>query len=488
MSEKKQVVLPITGMTCANCVATIERNLKKMDGVSVAVVNLSSERATVEFDPGKQTIETVVQRVQRAGYDVAQGEADWLIQRMSDDNDARRLEKTLTRLEGVTGVKVSITSEHVLVKYIPTIISQLEIKQAIRNAGFETVDLDGQTEDAEAKARETEIQHQRRLLTIGLVFTIPLFLLSMGRDFEIIPHAIGHAWYMNWIMLALATPVQFIVGRQYYIGAFKAIRNRSANMDVLIAMGSSAAYFYSLPIVFGWLQGHLYLETAAVIITLIKVGKYLEAKAKGRTSEAIKKLMGLRSKTARIIRNDVEQEVQIDEVLSGDIVIVRAGEKIPVDGVVIEGQTNVDEAMITGESLPVEKKIGDPIIGATLNKFGSFKMEATRVGKDSVLAQIVRLVEEAQGSKAPIQKIVDQVSAVFVPVVIGIAFLTFLGWFFLAPPPVAGSEINAFHTGINPYSGSAGHCLPMRNGIGNSHRNHGGDWTRGRAGNFTSEW
>jgi Cu+-exporting ATPase len=444
MSEKKQVVLPITGMTCANCVATIERNLKKMDGVSVAVVNLSSERATVEFDPGKQTIETVVQRVQRAGYDVAQGEADWLIRRMIDDNDARRLEKALARVDGITKVTVSFTNERAQVQYIPTIISQIEIKQAIRSTGFETVELDGKTEDAEAKARNEEIQHQRQLLITGLIFTVPLLLLSMGRDFEIIPHIIGHAWYMNWIMLALATPVQFIVGRQYYVGAFKALRNRSANMDVLIAMGSSAAYFYSLPIVFGWLEGHLYLETAAVIITLIKVGKYLEAKAKGRTSEAIKKLMGLRSKTARIIRDDVEQEIQIDEVRSGDIVIVRAGERIPVDGVVIEGQTSVDEAMITGESLPVEKKVGDPIIGATLNKFGFFRMEATRVGKDSVLAQIVRLVEEAQGSKAPIQKIVDQVSEVFVPVVIGIALLTFLGWFFLAPSPVAGSETNAF--------------------------------------------
>ena len=444
MSETKQVVLPITGMTCANCVATIERNLKKMDGVSVALVNLSSERATVEFDPGKQSIETVVQRVQRAGYDVAQGEADFLLKRMSDDNDARRLEKALARLDGVTKVTVSFTNERAQVQYIPTIISQVEIKQTIRAAGFDTVDLDGQTEDAEAKARSEEIQHQRRLLITGLIFSVPLFLLSMGRDFEIIPHAIGHAWYMNWIMLALATPVQFIVGRQYYVGAFKALRNRSANMDVLIAMGSSAAYFYSLPIVFGWLEGHLYLETAAVIITLIKVGKYLEAKAKGRTSEAIKKLMGLRSKTARIIRDGVEQEVQIDEVRSGDIVMVRAGEKIPVDGVVVEGQTSVDEAMITGESLPVVKKVGDPVIGATLNKFGSMKMEATRVGKDSVLAQIVRLVEEAQGSKAPIQKIVDQVSAVFVPIVIGIAFLTFLGWFFLAPPPATGSDVNAF--------------------------------------------
>ena len=444
MSENRQIVLPITGMTCANCVATIERNLKKMDGINLVVVNLSSERATVEFDPEKQSLETVVQRVQRVGYDVARGEANFLIRRLSDDNDARRLEKAIVKLEGVTQVNVSLASERTHVQYIPTIISQAELRKEVISAGFEVVELDGQTEDAEAAAREEEINQQRRMLILGLIFTVPLFLVSMGRDLEIIPHAIGHAWYVNWIMLGLATPVQFFVGRQYYIGAYKALRNRSANMDVLIVMGSSAAYLYSLPFVFGWLEGHLYLETAAVIITLIKLGKYLEAKAKGRTSDAIKKLMGLRSKTAQIIRDGVEQKVGIDEVRTGDIVIVRAGEKIPVDGVVIEGQTSVDEAMITGESQPVEKKAGDAVIGATFNKFGSIRMEATRVGKESVLAQIVKLVEEAQGSKAPIQKIADQVSAVFVPIVIGIALLTFLGWFFLAPAPADGSDMSSF--------------------------------------------
>jgi P-type Cu+ transporter len=443
MAEQKQIVLPITGMTCANCVATIERSLKKMDGIQSVVVNLSSERATVEFDSAKQSVSALVQRVERAGYGIATGEADLLIRKMSDDNDARRLENTLIQLAGVTQASVSIVSERAQVQYIPTVISQNEIRQAIVASGFEAIEMGGAGEDAEAKAREEEIRHQKRLLILGLVFTIPLFLLSMGRDFEIIPQAIGHSVYMNWIMLALATPVQFIVGKQYYVGAYKALRNRSANMDVLIVMGSSTAYFYSLPIVFGWLQGHLYLETAAVIITLIRIGKYLEAKAKGRTSEAIKKLMGLRAKKARIIRAGVEQEVLIDEVRAGDVVVVRAGENIPVDGVVIDGQTSVDEAMITGESLPVEKKVGDQVIGATINKFGSFRMEATKVGKETVLAQIIRLVEEAQGSKAPIQKTVDKISAIFVPIVIGIALLTFLGWFFLAPAPIAGSEVNA---------------------------------------------
>jgi len=250
-------------------------------------------------------------------------------------------------------------------------------------------------------------------------------------------------WF-NWLMLALATPVQFYVGWQYYVGSFKALRNRSANMDVLIALGSSAAFFYSLPVTFGWLDGHVYFETAAVIITLIKLGKFLEARAKGRTSEAIKKLMGLRAKTARVMRGGVEAEIAVDDVRVGDIVLVRPGEKIPLDGVVIEGRSSIDESMLTGESLPVEKKPGDPLIGATLNKQGLLKFEATKVGKETALAQIIRLVEEAQGSKAPIQKLADQVSSIFVPLVIGIAFLTFLGWYFFGPPLALNAETTYF--------------------------------------------
>ncbi len=444
MAENRQVILPITGMTCANCVATIERNLKRMDGVSQAVVNLSSERATVEFDPTKLVLQDVVGRVQKAGYDVAQGEADLLIRRLEDANDARRLEKSLSQLEGVTQVQVNLTRAKALVRYIPTIISQAEIRQSVAAAGFEAVEVGGDLEDVEARARAEEIQRQKTLLTIGLVFTIPLFLLSMGRDLGLIPSAFGHAWWMNWLMFLLATPVQFYVGWQYYVGAYKALRNRSANMDVLIAMGSSAAYFYSLPILFGWMQGHVYFETAAVIITLIRVGKFLEAKAKGRTSEAIKKLMGLGAKTARVVRENNEMDIPVDEVITGDVVIVRAGEKIPVDGVIIEGQTSVDESMLTGESMPVDKHSGDPVIGATLNRYGLIRFEATRVGKETTLAQIIRLVEEAQGSKAPIQKIADQVSAIFVPIVISIALVTFLIWFFLVPAPAAGADVNAF--------------------------------------------
>ncbi|MBI5823677.1 MAG: copper-translocating P-type ATPase [Chloroflexi bacterium] len=454
MADTKQLTLPITGMTCANCVATVERNLKKMDGVQSAVVNLSSERATVDFDAAKLGLTDVIARVNRAGYGVATGEADLVIKRLSDDNDARRLEKALTKLEGVLEAQVTFTTEKARVKYVPTIVTQAELRRAVSSAGFEAMELGGEAEDAEAMAREHEINEQRRLLIIGLIFTVPLFLLSMGKDLNLLPAFFytGNAmegmveaqpWF-GWLMLALALPVQFYVGWQYYVGAYKALRNKSANMDVLIVMGSSAAFFYSLPITFGLLMGHVYYETAAVIITLIKLGKFLEARAKGRTSEAIKKLMGLRAKTARVIRDGVEAEVSIDDVRVGDMVLVKPGEKIPVDGVVVDGRSAIDESMLTGESLPVEKKPGDPVIGATLNKLGMLKFEATKVGKETALAQIIKLVEDAQGSKAPIQKIADQVSAVFVPIVIAIAALTFFGWYFFGPTLPINADVDNF--------------------------------------------
>jgi Cu+-exporting ATPase len=430
-------------MTCANCVATVERNLKKVDGVEQATVNLSSERATVQFDPQLAQLNDLIGRVRRAGYDVATGEADLVIQGLSDSNDALRLEKALRQLEGVLSAEVNYGSQRAKVKYIPTVVSQSEIRRAVAQAGFQAVELGGEVEDAERLAREAEIARQRHLLIVGLIFTIPLFFLAMLRDLGFLPMSIAHSPWVNWIMFALATPVQFYVGWDYYVGAYKALRNRSTNMDVLIAMGSSAAYFYSIPITLGLIPGHVYYETAAVIITLIRLGKYLEARARGQTSEAIKKLMGLRAKTARVVREGVEMDIPTEDVLVGDIVIVRPGEKIPVDGVVVEGRSAVDESMLTGESLPVEKGPGDPVIGATLNKLGMLHFEATKVGKETTLAQIIRLVEQAQGSRAPIQKLADQVSAVFVPAVIAIAALTFLVWYFLIPLP-ASSEVNLF--------------------------------------------
>jgi Cu+-exporting ATPase len=445
MSQEKQVILPITGMTCANCVATVERNLKKDKGVLVANVNLSSERATVEYNPEVSDLEKLIDRVTKAGYGVATGEADLLLKHMSDDSDARRIERAVLKVEGVLEASVSITTEHARIKYVPTIISQGEIRNAIKSAGFEVIETGGEAEDAEQLARQHEINQQFRLLITGLIFTVPLFILAMVRDL-LMPSWGEQAW-VNWLMFGLATPVQFYVGWQYYIGAFTSLRNRSANMDVLIAMGSSVAYVYSLVVTLGLLPGHVYFETAAVIITLIKLGKYLEARAKGRTSEAIKKLMGMRAKTAHVMRGEVELEVPVEEVKIGDVVLVKPGEKIPVDGVVIDGHSSVDESMLTGESMPVEKKAGEPVIGATLNKQGFFKFEATKVGKETALAQIIHLVEEAQGSKAPIQKLADNVSQVFVPAVIGIAFITFVIWYFIIPLP-ANSDINLFNRAL----------------------------------------
>jgi P-type Cu+ transporter len=437
------VTLPVTGMTCANCVATVERNLKRVNGVTGAVVNLSSERATVEFDPTLIHLPDIIGRVERAGYGVATGEADLIIKRLSDDSGARRLERALLQTEGVLEAQVTLATERARVRYVPTIVSQAEIRRSVAEAGFEALELGGDADDAEAKARAAEISHQKRMLIIGLIFTVPLFAFSMSRDFGLLGMW-AHADWVHWVMLAFATPVQFYVGAQYYVGAYKAVRNGAANMDVLIALGTTAAYVYSLPIVFGWLDGHVYLEISAVIITLVRLGKLLEARAKGGASEAIKKLMGLQAKTAQVVRDGFEMAVPVDEVLVGDVVLVRPGEKIPVDGVVVEGRSSVDESMLTGESMPVAKGPGDPVIGATLNKMGMLKFEATQVGKETALAQIIRLVEEAQGSKAPIQQLADRISAVFVPIVMAIAALTFLGWYFLGPALPVNADINAF--------------------------------------------
>ncbi|MBN1304557.1 MAG: copper-translocating P-type ATPase [Anaerolineales bacterium] len=432
MLEMKQLTLPVTGMTCANCVAAVERNVKKLDGVNSAVVNLSSERATIAYDPALLGIPEIIARIEHAGYGIASGEAELVIKRLADDSDARRLEKALFNLEGVLGVQVNFATEKARVSYIPTVISQAEIHRAVSASGFEALELGGDVEDVEARARQAEIDQQRRLLMTGLWFTIPLFIFSMGRDFGLFGMW-AHASWAPWLMFILATPVQFYVGGQYYIGAYKSLRNGSANMDVLIAMGSSAAYFYSIYVLLSPLTGHVYFETSAVIITLIRLGKFLEARAKGRTSEAIKKLMGLQAKTARVIRGGDELEIPAGDVVVGDVVVVHPGEKVPVDGVIVDGRSAVDESMLTGESLPVDKQVGDPIMGATLNKFGMLKFEATKVGRETALAQVIRLVEEAQGSKAPIQKMVDRVSAIFVPAVLGVAVLTFLGWYFLVP-------------------------------------------------------
>lgn len=429
----RQIILPVTGMTCANCAATIERNLKKESGVYHAVVNLSSERAVVEFDPQVTALEDLYKRVQRAGYGIATGTIEFYLKEVDDPIRLNRLEQKITALEGVRKINLNVVNGHLEIAFIPTLVGALEIRKAISDLGFSLVESKGTEDDLERIAHEREVRHQFRLLKVGLLFSLPLFLFSMARDLNLLPHSIAHASWANFLMLFLATPVQFYVGWQYYLGAYKALRNGAANMDVLIALGSSAAYVYSLLITLGFFDGHVYFETSAMIISLIKVGKYLEARAKGQTGEAIRKLMALKPKKARVIRQGKETEVAVEDVQVGDLLLVKPGEKIPVDGIVLEGYSSVDESMLTGESVAVQKQVGSSVFGATLNKMGYLKIQATKVGKDTALAQIIKMVEEAQGSKAPIQRLADRVSAIFVPIVILIALLTFGFWYWIAP-------------------------------------------------------
>jgi P-type Cu+ transporter len=440
MSEK-QVTLPVLGMTCANCVAAVERNAKKVAGVTGATVNFASEKVTVSYDDaqnGSELVTAVIDRVQKAGYNIPTAEITLPILGMTCANCVANVERSLNKVDGVLEATVNYASEKALVRYAPGAVTRAELVAAVRRGGYDVVEPKAgeetaEPQDVEAAAREAEIRHQYHRLIVGALFTIPLFVISMGRDFDLIGQWAHGAW-VNWLLLALATPVQFYVGYDYYTGAYKSLRNGSANMDVLVAMGTSVAYFYSIAVVIALSLGshlighHVYFETAAVIITLIVLGKLLEARAKGRTSEAIKKLMGLQPKTARVVRDGAELDIPITEVVTGDVVIVRPGERIPVDGVVVNGRSHVDESMLTGESLPVAKEVGDKVIGATINKQGLIRFEATKVGRETALAQIIRLVEQAQGSKAPIQRIIDRVSAYFVPAVVVFALITFGVW------------------------------------------------------------
>ncbi len=434
---EKQISLPITGMHCANCSSTIERNLKKLDGVTGANVNYATEKATVIFDPSVLGQDAIIGKIKDVGYGVATARVELPITGMTCANCAATIERTLSqKVPGVVAANVNFATEKATVEYIPGQVARADIVAAIQKVGYGVIEAEvDDLEDVEQAARQAEIRDQTRKFWVGVLFALPLFLFSMARDFGLWGHW-AHAPWVNWLMLAMAVPVQFYVGWDYYVGGWKAVRNGSANMDVLVAMGSSAAFFYSLPVTVALTLGstalgqHVYFETAAVIITLIKLGKLLEARAKGQTSAAIKKLMGLRAKTARVVREGEQIDIPIGQVRVGDIVIVRPGEKVPVDGIVVEGRSAVDESMLTGESLPVDKKAGDEVIGATLNKQGMLKFEATKVGAQTALAQIIRLVQEAQGSKAPIQRLADQVASIFVPVVIGIAAITLLVWWF----------------------------------------------------------
>jgi len=436
----KKETLEITGMSCAACAAKIEKKLNKLEGVKQGNVNLAMERAVVEFDDSVLDRQKIAEVVKNLGYDVKEEAIDnknkvsLTISGMSCAACAAKIEKKLNKLEGVAQAAVNLAAEKAVVDYDSTKIKPAELIQAVEALGYQAQRVEEAGTDREKEQREREINRLKKELIISVVLSSPL-ILAMVLTLLNLDIAFLHNEYFQ---LILATPIQFIIGFRFYKNAYYAIKSKSANMDVLIAMGTSAAYFFSIYNAFfapvpahgEMVMKELYFEASAVIITLILLGKYLEAVAKGKTSEAIKKLMGLQAKTARVVREGKEVDIPIAEVEVGDIVVVRPGEKIPVDGTIIEGHSSVDEAMLTGESLPVEKNIGDTVIGATINKYGTFKFQATKVGKDTALSQIIKMVEDAQSSKAPIQKIADHVAGVFVPVVLLIALVTFLVWYF----------------------------------------------------------
>lgn len=435
-SKVKEASIQITGMTCAACATRIEKGLNKMDGVEEASVNLALEKSSIKYDPSKLSEVDFEKKIEALGYGVVKQKAEFEITGMTCAACATRIEKGLNRLDGVASANVNLALEKATIEYNPSEVTIADIIAKVEKLGY------GAHQNKEDKEsvdyREKHIKDQQRKFIISVIFSLPLLWTMIGH-FSFTSFLYVPDFLMNpWVQLILATPVQFIIGKQFYVGAYKALRNGSANMDVLVVMGTSAAYFYSVYqaiITAGTHHGpHLYFETSAVLITLILLGKLFEARAKGRSSEAIKKLMGLQAKTAIVVRDGVEKEVPLEEVVIGDIILVKPGEKIPVDGEVLEGTTAVDESMLTGESLPVDKKNGDVLYGSTINKNGFIKMTATKVGRDTALAQIIKVVEDAQGSKAPIQRLADKISGIFVPIVVGIAILTFFVWIIWVQP------------------------------------------------------
>lgn len=453
----KEITMPITGMTCAMCVKNVERTLNKADGVDNVLVNLATERATVSFDGDKLKTHDLVHQVEKSGYGVATASVDLPITGMTCAMCEKNVSRALKKPEGVLDVTVNLATEKATVTYLPGVVRRNDLINAVEHAGYGVIDTANMEapEDAEAQARQAEIDRQTRLVKIGAFFTIPLTILSMSRHFmHQIPFIMEtFPWLMNdiWLFIfgAMATPVVVILGRQYIVGAYKSLRNGTANMDVLVAMGSLAAYLYGLIVLAGMVFGFSdvvgksdYFESAAVILTLITLGKLLEARAKGRTSDAIKKLMGLTPKTATVIKNDEEIQIPIDDVLPGDLILVKPGERIPVDAIVNEGKSSIDESMLTGESMPVNKSVGDEAIAGTINKQGRLIIEAQRVGRDTALAQIIRLVEQAQATKAPIQRVADRVSSYFVPMVIALALITLIGWLTVGNAPFPQAILN----------------------------------------------
>ncbi|MDX9916776.1 MAG: heavy metal translocating P-type ATPase [Gudongella sp.] len=431
MSTQKLTV-NVVGMTCAACSARIEKSLNKLEGVDAANVNLLANKATVEFDPAVTSKDIIVKTIEKTGYEVPLTKEVLLVEGMTCAACSTRVEKMLSRVEGVVKANVNLSSNKATVEFPSGLIDEKTLIAAVEKAGYKATIQREADLDREKQMREKEIKSLRTSFIWSLILTIPLFS-AMFFHMAGIDNILTNGYFQ----LLLATPVQFVIGYRYYRGAYHSLRGGGANMDVLIALGTSAAYFYSVYNLLTHVHEY-YFEASAVIITLILLGKMFEAIAKGKTSEAIKKLMGLQPKTARVIRDGVEADIAIEDLVIGDTIVVRPGERVPVDGVIVDGASALDESMITGESIPVDKKEGDQVIGATINKFGAFKFKATKIGKDTVLSQIIRLVEDAQGSKAPVQRLADKIAGIFVPTVLAIAVVTFLIYNF------AGS----FNTGL----------------------------------------
>ncbi|WIL45912.1 heavy metal translocating P-type ATPase [Bacillus bombysepticus] len=445
MNEKKEANLQISGMTCAACANRIEKGLKKVEGVHEANVNFALEKTKIMYDPTKTNPQQFKEKVESLGYGIVSDKAEFTVSGMTCAACANRVEKRLNKLDGVNKATVNFALESATVDFNPDEVNVNEMKSAITKLGYK-LEVKPDVQDASTDHRLQEIERQKKKFIISFILSFPL-LWAMVSHFSFTSFIYLPDMLMSpWVQLALATPVQFIIGGQFYVGAYKALRNKSANMDVLVALGTSAAYFYSVYLSIQSIGSSkhmtdLYFETSAVLITLIILGKLFEAKAKGRSSEAIKKLMGLQAKTATVVRDGTEIKILIEEVVAGDIVYVKPGEKIPVDGEIVEGKSAIDESMLTGESIPVDKSIGDVVIGSTINKNGFLKVKATKVGRDTALAQIIKVVEEAQGSKAPIQRVADQISGIFVPVVVVIAIITFAVWMIFVTPGDFGGAL-----------------------------------------------
>ena len=436
--------IPVGGMTCAACVRRVEKALANVPGVKEASVNLATEKATVDFDPTMATMEAIRAAVVDAGYEVretASASSTVSVGGMTCAACVRRVEKALAKVPGVKEAGVNLATEKATITYDPTKANESDFENAIVDAGYEYRGVESEAlRDLEKEAREREFQGLRTRFIGGVVLSILIMVGSMQSMFPLLRDI--DRQIMFYILFVLTIPVMTWVGRPFFVNAYKAARHLTTDMNTLVAVGTGAAFIFSTVATFfpgiftrAGLELHVYFDASAMIITLILLGKMLEAKAKGRTSEAIKKLMNLKPKTARVLKNGSEVEVPVDSVRGGDMVVVRPGERIPVDGVVDSGHSAVDESMLTGESIPVEKSPGDEVIGATMNKTGSFTFRATKVGAESALAQIIKLVEDAQGSKAPIQRLADKVAAIFVPTVMGIAAITFLIWYLVGPEP-----------------------------------------------------